>query len=33
MLFIWSQVSIASKRADLDKKQTLLAQLQPARRR
>ena len=29
MLFIWSQVSIASKRSDLDKKKALLAALQP----
>jgi hypothetical protein len=29
MLFIWSQVSIASKRSDLDKKKSLLASLQP----
>jgi hypothetical protein len=29
MLFIWSQVSIASKKSDLDKKKALLAALQP----
>lgn len=29
MLFVWSQVAIASKRSDLDKKKVLLAALQP----
>ena len=29
MLFIWSQVAIASKRSDLDKKKALLSALQP----